>query len=70
MNKARPDEHPPRREGIVLNRRHQMPKGLLVAAVLVAIVSMPAHVAAASTPVPCPNTFHSPSGTADGFTDR
>lgn len=56
---------PPRREGIVPNRRHQMPKGL-VAAVLVAIVSMPSNVAAASTSVPCPNTFHSPSGTADG----
>ena len=48
------------------NRRHQMPKGLLVAAVFVAIVSMPAHGATASTSVPCPNTFHSPSGIADG----
>ena len=48
------------------NRRHQMPKDLLVAAVLVAIVSTPSNVAAASTSVPCPNTFHFPSGTADG----
>ena len=48
------------------NCRHQMPKALLVAAVLAAIVSIPAHVAAASTSVPCPNTFHSPSGIADG----
>ena len=44
---------------------HRMAKGVLVGAV-VAFVSMPAHVVAASRSIPCPNTFHSPSGIADG----